>query len=110
MWHITRTTPLVSAAILVVGLGGTTALAGVWEDEIPITQDPLPQFRGYITTAPDDTVFVRWPDWTDFEDTWVNRIRSDDQGQSWKPPDVIFEGAGARTRLSSFPRRVAHRG
>jgi hypothetical protein len=93
MRKITHATFFVSAAILAGGPGGATAVAGVWADEMPITQDPVPQSRSYITTAPDDTVFVLWPDWTDFEDTQVNLMRSDDQGFTWTVPDTIFSGA-----------------
>ncbi|MHC4383809.1 MAG: sialidase family protein [Planctomycetota bacterium] len=93
MWQPARMTPLVSAALVAAGLSSRVAVAGVWEDEIPITQDPLPQFRSYITTVPDDTAYALWPDWTDFEDVKVNLIRSEDQGHTWTPPHVIFEGA-----------------
>ena len=68
------------------------AAAGVWEDEFPITQDPLPQYRSYITTAPDDTGYVLWPDWTDWEDTKVMLMRSTDKGHTWTAPWITFEG------------------
>ena len=32
--------------------------AGQWQDELVITQDPWTQYRSYLTTAPDDTLYV----------------------------------------------------
>ncbi|HUU95718.1 MAG TPA: sialidase family protein [Phycisphaerae bacterium] len=69
-----------------------TATAGEWEDEFSITQDPVLQYRSYITTAPDDTVYVLWPDWTDWEDTKVMLMKSTDQGHTWTGPWVTFDG------------------
>jgi len=68
------------------------ASAGVWEDEFPITQDPVLQYRSYITTAPDDTLYVLWPDWTDWEDTKVTLTKSADYGDTWSDPVVLFDG------------------
>ena len=63
-----------------------------WEDELAITQDPVWQYRSYITTAPDDTVYVAWPDWTDWEDTKIMLMRSTDHGHTWTGPWITFEG------------------
>lgn len=68
------------------------ACAGQWQDELAITQDPILQYRSYFDAAPDDSLYVLWPDWTDWEDTKVNLMKSDDRGQSWAGPWVIFEG------------------
>ena len=68
------------------------AFAGDWGIEFPVTQDPLLQYRSYITVAPDDTVFVLWPDWSDFEDTKVTLIRSGNKGSTWSAPSILFDG------------------
>jgi len=79
---------VIATTILLCGTAG----GGEWEDEFPITQDLLFQYRSYLTTAPDDTVFVLWPDWSDYEDVKVNLMKSTDHGQTWIGPTIIFEG------------------
>ena len=49
----------------------SSAVAGDWEDELPVVQDPVFQYRHYVAVAPDDTLYVLWPDWTDPDDTQV---------------------------------------
>ncbi len=85
---------IITVLTLAVTTLATTAFAaiGQWEDESAITQDPVLQFRSYITTAPDDAVYVLWPDWTNWEDTQVTLMRSTDKGQTWTGPDVILSG------------------
>jgi hypothetical protein len=77
-----------TATLLITG----AAVGGVWEDESPIIQDPVLQYRSYVTTAPDDTVYVLWPDWTDWEDTKVMLMKSTDKGHTWTDPWITFEG------------------
>ena len=59
---------LLAMGILLVNC---TAVAGEWDDEFPITQDPVIQYRLYPTVGPDDMLYVLWPDWTIWEDTKV---------------------------------------
>ena len=82
---------IATIAMLLVTTSGV-ASAGIWEDEFPITQDPIFQYRSYITTAPDDTLYVLYPDWTDWEDTRVYLIRSADYGDTWTEPALLAEG------------------
>jgi hypothetical protein len=86
---ITALVLVATSAALVVN----AAAAGEWGDEFPITQDPVLQYRSYITIAPDDTVYVLWPDWADWEDTKVTLTKSTDKGHTWTDPSIIFEGA-----------------
>ncbi|UCD75734.1 MAG: hypothetical protein JSV91_02230 [Phycisphaerales bacterium] len=81
-----------AAAAAFAAFAAGIAGAGQWQDEFAITQDPWTQYRSYISTAPDDTVYVLWPDWTDWEDTKVNLMKSADHGQTWEGPWIIFEG------------------
>jgi len=80
---------LMTASLL---LATDVAVGADWEDELAITQDPVWQYRSYITTAPDDTVYVAWPDWTDWEDTKIMLMRSSDHGHTWTGPWITFEG------------------
>ena len=70
----------------------SVACIGVWEDEMPITQDAAPQDPSRIDIAPDDTIYVLWLDWTVWEDTKVGLMKSIDKGHTWTEPAVIFEG------------------
>jgi len=80
---------LAAAVCLFIATG---ALAGVWEDEMRITDDAWTQYRSYIATAPDDTLYVAWPDWTDWEDTKINLMKSTDRGHTWTGPWIVAEG------------------
>jgi hypothetical protein len=60
---------------------------------MPITQDPVEQLQSRIGIAPDDTIYVLWPDWTDWEDTKINLLKSTDRGHSWTGSAVIFDGS-----------------
>ena len=73
-------------------LTASGARAGVWEDEMPITQDSAPQDPSRIDIAPDDTIYVLWLDGTVWEDTKVGLMKSTDKGHTWTEPVVIFEG------------------
>jgi hypothetical protein len=70
----------------------TTASAGVWEDELTVTQDPIFQSRSCIATAPDDAVYVLYPDWTDWENTQVLIKSSTDHGHTWSEPATLASG------------------
>ncbi len=87
--RILRTLVLTAVSTL---LFAGAAAGGEWEDEFPIIQDPVLQYRSYIATGPDDTVYVLWPDWTNWEDTKVMLTRSTDKGHTWIGPEIIFEG------------------
>jgi hypothetical protein len=84
--------PLLSIAIVLSLFGGTPALAGEWDDEFPITQDPVLQYRSELTVGPDDTTYVLWPDWTDWDDTKIMLTKSGDKGKTWTAPTEIFGG------------------
>jgi hypothetical protein len=90
MRRLVLTAPVLTTVALL--LATSAALGGDWEDELAITQDPVWQYRSYITTAPDDTVYVGWPDWTDWEDTKIMLMRSSDHGHTWTGPWITFEG------------------
>ncbi len=85
---------LINLAMLALSilLINNIAVGGVWEDEFPITQDPVYQYRQYPAVAPDDTLYMLWPDWTVFEDTQIMLTKSPDRGQTWLGPDTIFSG------------------
>ena len=68
------------------------AAAGTWEDEMPVIQDPINQNPTRMTVAPDESIYVLWPDWTVFADTKVMLMRSDDAGDTWTVPAIIFDG------------------
>jgi hypothetical protein len=89
MRHLSRASALTCAA---VGLACPYATAGVWEDERPVVVDPVLQFRSYIAAAPDDVLYVLWPDWDNFDNTKVTLTRSVDKGQNWTTPEIIFFG------------------
>jgi hypothetical protein len=90
MNHQRMITPIVMALFIL--LVGNVAVAGVWEDELPITQDPVIQYREYPAVGPDGVFYVLWPDWTDWEDTKVMLMKSPDRGQTWFGPDVVLSG------------------
>ena len=81
------------AVALVMSASAGVTLAGVWNDEVPVTQDTMYQYYHYVAAAPDDTLYVLWPDWRDFEDTQVILERSTDRGQTWAESATIFSGA-----------------
>ncbi len=89
---LTSSAKIISLSLLITISISDAVIAGDWQDEFPITQDPVLQFRAYLTTAPDDTAYAMWLDWTDFEDTQVSLVKSVDHGQTWTPPTVIFDG------------------
>ena len=86
----------VTAIGVSVGAGlaaGAAAAGGTWEDERPVVQDPVRQDVTRVAAAPDDSLYVVWPDWTDFEDTAVTLTASHDRGTTWTKPAVLFDGA-----------------
>jgi len=87
-----RTALLIALMTAISHIAASGARAGVWEDEMPITQDFIFQYRSSIAAAPDDTLYVLWLDQTDWEDAKVNLMKSTDKGHTWTEPLVIFEG------------------
>lgn len=88
-----KTNFVIAVMTALIITGSFTALAGEWDDESPITQDPVFQYRSYATVSPDGDTFVLYPDWTDWEDTKVMLMRSANNGKSWTEPHVLFEGS-----------------
>ncbi len=89
-----RNSSIHSALAIVACLAATGIVsAGTWDDELAVTQDPILQYRSYATVAPDDTLYVLWPDWTDWEDSKAYLAKSPDKGATWSDPSLILDGA-----------------
>ncbi len=80
----------VGAAMFAVLAG--PAHAGVWQDEVAVTADPVFQTYSALAVGPDDAVYAMWLDWTDFDNSGVYVNRSDDRGQTWSQPLLVAEG------------------
>lgn len=78
-------------ALIVLAAAAAVAVAGEWEDELPIVQDPLDQIQSWITVGPDDDLYAIWLETIkDVTDVWLTR--STDKGHTWSTPVSVVQG------------------